>query len=212
MTVVAIDARGRFDVDVSRESLDKTAGLDATGEVNLEKALRAARPARRPSRLRPRRRRRRGHAFRAGRRIARAARAGAARRSARFLALQGLDHGQRRQPDRQPVDDRADGCEFSINLIPHTVEVTTLRGSRAAAGQSRDRPDRALRRAHAARRITHQRRAPGPATPGAGSGALPRSAGSCMHRFTSVARAHGASPAAKRPMPSGRGALHSRVA
>jgi len=25
------------------------------------------------------------------------------------------------------IADRADGCEFSINLIPHTVEVTTLR-------------------------------------------------------------------------------------
>ena len=25
------------------------------------------------------------------------------------------------------VNDRADGCEFSINLIPHTVEVTTLK-------------------------------------------------------------------------------------
>jgi riboflavin synthase len=25
------------------------------------------------------------------------------------------------------VSDRADGCEFSINLIPHTVEVTTLK-------------------------------------------------------------------------------------
>ena len=24
------------------------------------------------------------------------------------------------------VDDRADGCEFSINLIPHTVQHTTL--------------------------------------------------------------------------------------
>jgi riboflavin synthase len=24
------------------------------------------------------------------------------------------------------VEDRDDGCEFSINLIPHTVEVTTL--------------------------------------------------------------------------------------
>lgn len=29
------------------------------------------------------------------------------------------------------VDDRADGCEFSINLIPHTVEVTTLRNVKA---------------------------------------------------------------------------------
>jgi riboflavin synthase len=25
------------------------------------------------------------------------------------------------------VNDRADGCEFSINLIPHTVQVTTLK-------------------------------------------------------------------------------------
>jgi len=25
------------------------------------------------------------------------------------------------------VNDRNDGCEFSINLIPHTVQVTTLR-------------------------------------------------------------------------------------
>ena len=25
------------------------------------------------------------------------------------------------------VTDRPDGCEFSINLIPHTVEVTTLK-------------------------------------------------------------------------------------
>jgi riboflavin synthase len=31
------------------------------------------------------------------------------------------------------VDDRDDGCEFSINLIPHTVEVTTLRHLRAGA-------------------------------------------------------------------------------
>ena len=29
------------------------------------------------------------------------------------------------------VDDRDDGCEFSINLIPHTVQVTTLRNVKA---------------------------------------------------------------------------------
>jgi riboflavin synthase len=29
------------------------------------------------------------------------------------------------------VDDRQDGCEFSINLIPHTVEVTTLKNVKA---------------------------------------------------------------------------------
>jgi riboflavin synthase len=31
------------------------------------------------------------------------------------------------------VNDRPDGCEFSINLIPHTVEVTTLRHLSAGA-------------------------------------------------------------------------------
>nr|WP_244135579.1 hypothetical protein [Burkholderia seminalis] len=29
------------------------------------------------------------------------------------------------------IDDRADGCECSTNLIPHTVEVTTLRHVKA---------------------------------------------------------------------------------
>src|SRR5579862_1833482 len=40
MTVIEKSAVS-FDVDVSRESLNKTAGLGAAGEVNLEKALRA---------------------------------------------------------------------------------------------------------------------------------------------------------------------------
>ena len=38
MTVVA-KTDARFEVDVSRESLNRTAGLDGPGEVNLEKAL-----------------------------------------------------------------------------------------------------------------------------------------------------------------------------
>ena len=40
MTVVARTAHS-FEVDVSRESLNRTAGLSEPGEVNLEKALRA---------------------------------------------------------------------------------------------------------------------------------------------------------------------------
>ncbi len=41
MTVVSMDAAAKtFAVDVSRESLNKTAGLDTTGHVNLEKAMR----------------------------------------------------------------------------------------------------------------------------------------------------------------------------
>ena len=39
MTVTATQA-DRFSIDVSAESLSKTAGLDAMGEVNLEKAMR----------------------------------------------------------------------------------------------------------------------------------------------------------------------------
>ena len=31
------------------------------------------------------------------------------------------------------VNDRDDGCEFSINLIPHTVEVTTLKALKEGA-------------------------------------------------------------------------------
>jgi len=41
MTAVRIEGSS-FDVEVSLESLARTAGLDRTGEVNLEKALRLA--------------------------------------------------------------------------------------------------------------------------------------------------------------------------
>jgi riboflavin synthase len=41
MTVTALDASGRFTFDVSAESLARTTGLDRAGPVNLEKALRA---------------------------------------------------------------------------------------------------------------------------------------------------------------------------
>ncbi len=42
MTVTSVDAAtARFTLDISSESLDKTAGLDQPGPVNLEKALRA---------------------------------------------------------------------------------------------------------------------------------------------------------------------------
>ena len=42
MTVTRFDAAAaRFSLDISAESLDKTAGLGQTGPVNLEKALRA---------------------------------------------------------------------------------------------------------------------------------------------------------------------------
>jgi riboflavin synthase len=43
MTAVRIEG-SRFTVDVSRESLSKTVGLDAPGDVNLELALTLAQP------------------------------------------------------------------------------------------------------------------------------------------------------------------------
>ena len=43
MTATQIDGN-TFTVDVSRESLDLTVGLDAPGEVNLEKALKVGDP------------------------------------------------------------------------------------------------------------------------------------------------------------------------
>ncbi len=42
MTVTTLDlAANQFTIDISQESLSKTAGLDAQGTINLEKALRA---------------------------------------------------------------------------------------------------------------------------------------------------------------------------
>jgi riboflavin synthase len=42
MTVTAADRQNdQFTIDISAESLARTAGLDATGAINLEKALRA---------------------------------------------------------------------------------------------------------------------------------------------------------------------------
>jgi riboflavin synthase len=42
MTVTTLDVTAnRFTIDISAESLDKTSSLDATGPVNLEKAMRA---------------------------------------------------------------------------------------------------------------------------------------------------------------------------
>ena len=54
-------------------------------------------------------------------------------------------------PSTASIDASPDGCEISINLIPHTLQNTTL-GTLKAEGQRRqprDRSDRALCRAHA---------------------------------------------------------------
>ncbi len=127
MTVVAIDgAHGRFQVEVSAESLAASHGLDATGEVNLEKALRAG--DRLDGHLVS------GHVDGVGT-VTRFARAGeswqlrvaAPTALARYLALKGSIAVDGVSLTVNRVADGEHACEFTVNLIPHTVEHTTLR-------------------------------------------------------------------------------------
>jgi riboflavin synthase len=128
MTVVRLDPEARrFDVEISAESLDKTAGLDAAGEVNLEKAMRA--DARLDGHLVS------GHVDGVGR-VTRFERVGeswaleveAPASLARFLAVKGSVAVDGVSLTVNRVEDRASGCAVAINLIPHTVQNTSLRG------------------------------------------------------------------------------------
>lgn len=125
LTVVAM-AHGTVQFDVSRETLDCTAGLDAPGEVNLEKALRLA--DRLGGHLVS------GHVDGVGE-VVKFAPLGeshelvvrAPRALARYIARKGSIAVQGVSLTVNRVVDTPAGCEFSINLIPHTVAVTTLR-------------------------------------------------------------------------------------
>lgn len=126
MTVVALDPQGTgFDVEVSDESLSRTAGLDRPGRVNLELALRAN--DRLGGHLVA------GHVDGIGK-VTRFEPAGESRRLellvpqalARFVAVKGsiVVNGVSLTVNR--LADEADGCRFEINLIPHTLQSTTL--------------------------------------------------------------------------------------
>ncbi len=126
MTVTSIELEhALFRVDISAESLDKTAGLDATGPVNLEKALRAH--------------------DRLGGHIVSGHVDGVASVShfsslgeswelrllcpvtlAKYLAYKGSVTVNGVSLTVNAVHDGASGCEISINLIPHTVQNTAL--------------------------------------------------------------------------------------
>jgi riboflavin synthase len=129
MTVVAKTAAG-FTVDVSRESLNCTAGLDTVGEVNLEKALTLA--DRLGGHLVS------GHVDGLGivRRFEPVGESWelaieAPKELGKYLAYKGSIVVNGVSLTVNQVTDTATGCEFSINLIPHTIEVTTLKHLKA---------------------------------------------------------------------------------
>lgn len=125
MTVVEKTGRG-FIVDVSRESLNHTAGMDTLREVNLEKALTLA------DRLG-------GHLVSGhvdGLGIVHKFEPvneswelviEAPRNLGKYLAYKGSIVVNGVSLTVNQVDDVAEGCRFGINLIPHTIEVTTLK-------------------------------------------------------------------------------------
>lgn len=125
MTVVALHPDA-FEVDVSRESLDRTCGLDVPGEVNLEHPLRMGDSL--DGHLVS------GHVDGVGRVTCLDA-AGESidlriivpAHLSRYLAYKGSITVNGVSLTINRVDDQEEGTEISINLIPHTVQVTTLR-------------------------------------------------------------------------------------
>lgn len=125
MTVVHKTDDG-FAVDVSRESLNRTAGLDTPGEVNLEKALTLA--DRLGGHLVS------GHVDGLGL-VRKFEPVGesmelvveAPRELAKYLAYKGSIVVNGVSLTVNQVLDETQACVFSINLIPHTVQVTTLK-------------------------------------------------------------------------------------
>jgi riboflavin synthase len=126
MTVTSLDlGASRFTIEISAESLAKTAGLDSVGPINLEKALRAN--DRLGGHMVS------GHVDGIGT-ITHFAPVGeswelrvlAPKALGKFLAYKGsiTINGVSLTVNR--ISDLSDGCEASVNLIPHTVDNTAL--------------------------------------------------------------------------------------
>jgi riboflavin synthase len=125
MTVIGKTA-SHFEVEVSRESLNRTAGLAQPGPVNLEKALRS-------------------HDRLGGHLVAghvdglgtvssftpvgesHELRIVAPRALGKYFAYKGSVTVNGVSLTVNAVEDRGEGCEFSINLIAHTIAMTTLK-------------------------------------------------------------------------------------
>ena len=131
MTVIA-RAADRFQVDVSRESLARTVGLDGLNEVNLEKALTLA--GRLGGHLVS------GHVDGLAE-VLQFAPVGeswllelrAPRELGKYLACKGSVTINGVSLTVNSVADNPAGTDFTINLIPHTIAVTTLKHLRPGA-------------------------------------------------------------------------------
>lgn len=126
MTVTTLDAaQQQFSVDISAESLAKTAALDSTGPVNLEKALRAT--DRLGGHLVS------GHVDGIGR-VTGFEQVGeswllqllAPPALAKYLAYKGSIVVNGVSLTVNQVQDLPEGCQMRINLIPHTLQHTAL--------------------------------------------------------------------------------------
>jgi riboflavin synthase len=126
MTVMALDPGvPSFTVEISAESLDKTAGLAQPGQINLEKAIRAN--DRLGGHIVS------GHVDGIGT-VSRFAPTGeswelrvlAPRALGKYLAYKGSIAVDGVSLTVNSVDDSPEGTEMSINLIPHTVQNTAL--------------------------------------------------------------------------------------
>ena len=126
MTVTTLGPEAdSFTVDISAESLDKTAGLETLGPVNLEKALRVN--DRVSGQLWS------GHVEGIGT-VSRFEQVGeswalqllAPKSMGKYLAYKGSITVNGVSLTVNCVEDLASGCQISINLIPHTVQNTAL--------------------------------------------------------------------------------------
>ncbi|MCD8505313.1 MAG: riboflavin synthase [Burkholderiaceae bacterium] len=130
MTVTSMPDDQHFTVDVSRESLNKTVGLDKPGPVNLEKSLRIGDQI--GGHLVS------GHVDGLGK-VTRFEPVGESwelviispKELGMYLAYKGSITVNGVSLTVNRVTDHQEGTEFSVNLIPHTVEVTTLKHLRA---------------------------------------------------------------------------------
>lgn len=132
MTATRVDG-AIFGVDTSKESLARTTGLDAPGEVNLETSMRLGDAL--GGHLMA------GHVDGVGEVVTMAP----AHESwelivrvraelARYLACKGSIAIDGVSLTVNRVTDAPHGCEFSVNVIPHTFSVTTLRSLRPGDG------------------------------------------------------------------------------